>query len=365
MTSPLLHLVTTAQWRAVLSAGAVEPAPGPFVHLSTPGQVALPASALFAGRDDVLLLVLDPARIGAEVRFEDGDPPHPDGLLFPHAYGPVPAAAVLAAVPYRPRPDGGFDAPGPLPTSVAARAGAVDVSIRQRAADEVVPVTGGVAMRTAAFPKRRSANLLVVSGPASADEIDADAERVLGGWGLGHRVAWLLGAEHAQAAAALAGRGWSVDAEVTMAARAAASHVPAGVGEVGAEALLPLWLATRQHRHADITADEIGQMLGSHAATGAVTDVRFIAVRVGGDPVAAAVLKIDGATALFGPLDTLPTARRRGHGDALLAAALDTAARAGCDLVALDALADDWPRHWYARRGFAEVGRTWSAHRGP
>ena len=28
----------------------------------------------------------------------------------------------------------------------------------------------------------------------------------------------------------------------------------------------------------------------------------------------------------------------------------------GCDLVVLEAAADDWPRHWYARRGFAELG---------
>jgi len=54
-----------------------------------------------------------------------------------------------------------------------------------------------------------------------------------------------------------------------------------------------------------------------------------------------------------------PGVRRRGHGDALLARALDTARSAGCDLVVLDAAADDWPQHWYARRGFTVVGRTW------
>jgi uncharacterized protein (DUF952 family) len=32
-------------------------------------------------------------------------------MRFPHAYGPVPTAAVTAVVPYRPRADGGFDAP--------------------------------------------------------------------------------------------------------------------------------------------------------------------------------------------------------------------------------------------------------------
>ena len=51
-----------------------------------------------------------------------------------------------------------------------------------------------------------------------------------------------------------------------------------------------------------------------------------------------------------------PGRPRAGHADAILARALDLAADAGCDLVVLEAAADDWPRHWYARRGFEVVG---------
>ncbi|MFJ3881167.1 GNAT family N-acetyltransferase [Streptomyces sp. NPDC090077] len=50
--------------------------------------------------------------------------------------------------------------------------------------------------------------------------------------------------------------------------------------------------------------------------------------------------------------------RRRGHADAVLAAALRRAADAGCRTRFLTADADDWPRHWYARRGFAVIGHT-------
>ena len=73
----LLHLTTPAEWRAALAAGAVAPpslAEVGFVHLSTPAQVHLPADRLFAGRDDVVLLVVDPARLHAPVRFEPGVP---------------------------------------------------------------------------------------------------------------------------------------------------------------------------------------------------------------------------------------------------------------------------------------------------
>jgi hypothetical protein len=39
------------------------------------------------------------------------------------------------------------------------------------------------------------------------------------------------------------------------------------------------------------------------------------------------------------------------------------AAAAGCDLVVLEAVADDWPRNWYARRGFEVVGSVWEVLR--
>lgn len=358
---PLLHLETTAGWRAVLHEGAIAPPPGGFVHLSTPAQVAHPAGYLYAGRGDVVLLVLDPGRL-TDVRFEDGDPPHPQGWQFPHAYAPVPATAVLAAVPYRPRADGGFDAPGPLPVSVAQRAAAVDPAIRRRAAGEEVPVTGGVAVRTPGFEQRWSANFLHVTGTATAGDVERDAERVLGGWGLPQRVVHLHGEHLAPTAEGLRERGWTVDAEVTMAARPGPGGAPS-VREVSPATMLTFWTASRRARHPDIDAAEVRQMLDGHAAEDAVADVRFLAVREGGAVVAATVLKIDGATASFGPLDTLPANRGRGHGNALVTAALDLAHRAGCDVVSLDALAGEWPRRWYGRRGFSEVGRSWAAYR--
>jgi uncharacterized protein (DUF952 family) len=113
----LLHMCTTADWEAMRAAGVLAPpslAEVGFVPLSTPEQVALPANRLFHGRSDVLLLVLDPARIDVEVRWEPGVPGDPDSMRFPHAYGPIPTAAVTATLPYRPGDDGTFTAP-PLP----------------------------------------------------------------------------------------------------------------------------------------------------------------------------------------------------------------------------------------------------------
>jgi uncharacterized protein (DUF952 family) len=110
----LLHLCTAEEWDAARAAGAVAPpslAEVGFVHLSTPEQVTLPADRLFRGRPDVLLLVIDPARIGAEIRWEPGVPGDPESMRFPHAYGPIPTTAVTATLPYRPGDDGTFTAP--------------------------------------------------------------------------------------------------------------------------------------------------------------------------------------------------------------------------------------------------------------
>ncbi|MDG3011409.1 DUF952 domain-containing protein [Rhodococcus sp. D2-41] len=82
-----------------------------FVHLSTPGQVELPANRLFHGRDDVLLLVLDPDLLDAPLRWEPGVPTDPAAMRFPHLYGPIPVCAVRRAVPYRRDAGGRFGTP--------------------------------------------------------------------------------------------------------------------------------------------------------------------------------------------------------------------------------------------------------------
>ena len=67
--TPLLHLVSPSQWRTALADGAIHPTVAEFVHLSAPEQVAVAANGHYAGRTDLYLLVLDPARIPVEVRW--------------------------------------------------------------------------------------------------------------------------------------------------------------------------------------------------------------------------------------------------------------------------------------------------------
>ncbi|WP_067854468.1 DUF952 domain-containing protein [Nocardia shimofusensis] len=112
-TQLLVHLCTRDDWSAASHAGQYRPpslAESGFVHLSSPAQVHLPANRLFRGRRDLILLHVDARRVGAPIRWEPGVPGDPDGMLFPHLYGPLPLEAVTAVTDFGPGPDGVFAA---------------------------------------------------------------------------------------------------------------------------------------------------------------------------------------------------------------------------------------------------------------
>ena len=107
----LLHIISRDDWLGARSSCEVRPASlaeAGFVHLSTPGQVHLPANRLFFGRKDMVLLLLDPEWLDAPLRWEPGVPQDPDSMRFPHLYGPVPAAAVTGVIDYLPDASGKF-----------------------------------------------------------------------------------------------------------------------------------------------------------------------------------------------------------------------------------------------------------------
>ncbi|MEV6875593.1 DUF952 domain-containing protein [Amycolatopsis sp. NPDC051128] len=116
----ILHICGAAEW-AEVGEGAEYRPPSlgevGFIHCSDFGTVHLPANVRYRGRTDLVLLEIDPAKIGVPVRWEEGLPPHPAGIHFPHVYGPIPHAAVVGVHGFTETDDGGFR----LPDSLAHR----------------------------------------------------------------------------------------------------------------------------------------------------------------------------------------------------------------------------------------------------
>ncbi len=100
--SRIYHLALASEWREATEAGRSYQRSTlgrslhqeGFIHCSFARQVQAIADRIYRGREDVVLLTIDPARVEADVRVENlegGDE------LFPHVYGALPLDAVIAS----------------------------------------------------------------------------------------------------------------------------------------------------------------------------------------------------------------------------------------------------------------------------
>lgn len=110
----ILHITNMKAWETAVAAGeyrADSLASEGFIHCSTPAQVLMPANAMFAGQTDLILLLIDPVKLAAELVYEDC---YESGHQFPHIYGPLNLDAVTGFVQFPPNPDGTFALPAEL-----------------------------------------------------------------------------------------------------------------------------------------------------------------------------------------------------------------------------------------------------------
>jgi uncharacterized protein (DUF952 family) len=95
----IYKLLAAAEWAVAQPLGryegsAVDRRDG-FIHFSGPEQVVETASRHFAGQTGLVMLSVDPDRLGEALRWEASR----GGALFPHLYGPLPVDAVVAVQP--------------------------------------------------------------------------------------------------------------------------------------------------------------------------------------------------------------------------------------------------------------------------
>ncbi len=107
----IYHISSLAEWQQAQEAGVYRAdslASQGFIHCSTREQIPGVGARFYTGRQGLLLLRIDPARLAAPLVYENLEGGQE---LFPHIYGPLELEAVEAVLPFPPRADGKFDFP--------------------------------------------------------------------------------------------------------------------------------------------------------------------------------------------------------------------------------------------------------------
>ena len=104
--APIYHMCKREEWAAATSVGTYggssqDQADG-FIHFSTAGQIIESAAKHRAGQDGLVLLTVDPDRLGDALKWELSR----NEQLFPHLYGPLPVEAAVSVVDLTLGPDG-------------------------------------------------------------------------------------------------------------------------------------------------------------------------------------------------------------------------------------------------------------------
>ena len=121
MTKPILHLASNDAWLAADKEGSYRAdslSTEGFIHGSKPSQIVNVANTFYRGQQGLVLLVIDPSKLEAELKWEPPAEPEPtharEGELFPHIYGPLNLEAVINIIPFEPKTDGYFFLPETL-----------------------------------------------------------------------------------------------------------------------------------------------------------------------------------------------------------------------------------------------------------
>jgi uncharacterized protein (DUF952 family) len=109
----IVHICSSDDWQAAQSAGeyrAESLENEGFIHLSKPEQALDTANRYYAGRMDLQLLWVDPAKLVAELRWETSH-----GDIYPHLYGVLNLVAVAQVSSFSPDVNGIFRELPPSP----------------------------------------------------------------------------------------------------------------------------------------------------------------------------------------------------------------------------------------------------------
>ena len=227
-------------------------------------------------------------------------------------------------------------------------------------------------LRTPDLPHSFASNAILVSRDPGAEQLIAWADAALMGYD--HRYISALCPLGGDTTAALLDAGYDLTPLVTMArevpdtvTRSTVTPVESADDDTVGRLHHVLW---RTEWLPGIGDDEVDQLVarrtreveGISSYSWVIRDPE-LDDEVSGDLAACLELHVHGWAAEIDAVATRAPARGRGYADALLTAGIDAARDHGCTHVVLSALTNDWPREWYSRKGFREVGVAWEALR--
>ncbi|HET8970878.1 MAG TPA: GNAT family N-acetyltransferase [Candidatus Nanopelagicales bacterium] len=233
------------------------------------------------------------------------------------------------------------------------------MALRSQQAQQVGP--GGWLVLTPDWPDSFSHNALVLTADPGPEAALGWADR-LGTAGVTHRQLMAYCPLSAATTWALQDAGFELQPELLMARPSSAGYlaapdVPVRRTEPDAAQVARLQgVLWRQEWLPDATDAVVGQLVGRRSTLSDAGPTSTLVVTDGPDAVACLDVCVRDGVAELDALATLGPYRGRGYGLALMVAGMALAAESDADLVVLTALSGDWPRHWYARLGFAELG---------
>jgi len=241
------------------------------------------------------------------------------------------------------------------------RAFALMDRLDERAAERLEPTPYGPVLVHTRLARVHDLNFLRAEDPgdASAERLAAEADRVQGAAGIGHRRVNVRGEEQGERFEPQFVRlGWEPQRFVLMVQRRRPDR-PAEheVRKVDEPTLRPLWTeAIRTEPHG---RDEtlVQQILEHRRDVGEAVPTHLFAAEAEGRLVAHAELYSEGRVGQVENVFTMPDYRGRGLARSLVLRAVAESHAAGNDLTFLVADADDWPRHLYEKLGFETIGR--------
>jgi RimJ/RimL family protein N-acetyltransferase/predicted GNAT family acetyltransferase len=236
---------------------------------------------------------------------------------------------------------------------VIDRIHAFRAALQDAAAEQRVLATHGVGLFAPSVREVYDMNYVRAEQPAPADELIADADRLMEDY-FHKRV--ILERADGDTATGFRAHGWTVVPHLIMALR----REPDRRADTSMVREVPFADLTAARR--EVTAgepwggDEISSLLDdAKQLIVRAVPTRFFAALADGHIAAYCEVRSDGTVAQIEDVNTLPRFRGLGLGRAVVQHATDEA-RMTNEIVYLEALADDWPRELYTKLGFDVVG---------